>query len=150
VDLRGNLLGIAAAQAAAWSFTISNVGGGRLTARHDPFLVMLYSMLGATLLWLPIHTPFAWRAEHYDARQWAFILAFAVVSMLVPYTMFFLALKLLDATRVIVTSCLEPVFAALLAWMLLREPLKPLQVGGVGLVILATLLLQVRSRSFAR
>ena len=147
VDLRGNMVGIVAAQAAAWSFTLSNIGGGRLTARHDPFLVMLYSMLGAALLWLPIHTPYAWIGEHYDVRQWAFILAFAVVSMLVPYTMFFLALKLLDATRVIVTSCLEPVFAALLAWMLLHEPLKPLQVSGVGLVILATLLLQVRRRA---
>lgn len=149
VDLRGNLLGIAAAQAAAWSFTISNVGGGRLTARHDPFLVMLYSMLGATALWLPIHPPAAWAAEHYDARQWIFILAFGVVSMLVPYALFFVALRLLDATRVIVTSCLEPVFAALLAWALLHEPLKALQVCGIGLVILATLLLQVRARASA-
>jgi DME family drug/metabolite transporter len=147
VNLRGNLVGIIAAQAAAWSFTISNIGGGRLTARHDPFLVMLYSMLGATLFWLPIHTPASWLAQHYDARQWAFILAFAVVSMLVPYTLFFLALRLLDATRVIVTSCLEPVFAALLAWVLLQEPLKPLQVAGIGLVVLATFLLQIRARN---
>jgi inner membrane transporter RhtA len=100
-------------------------------------------MLGAALLWLPIHPPTTWVAEHYDSRQWAFLLAFGVVSMLVPYSLFFLALRLLDATRVVVTSCLEPVFAALLAWLLLHEALKPLQIGGIVLVILATLLLQI-------
>ena len=141
--LHGNLAGLAAAQAAGWAFTLSNVAGGRLSARIDPLLVMLYSMLGAALLWLPIHPPTTWVAEHYDSRQWAFLLAFGVVSMLVPYSLFFLALRLLDATRVVVTSCLEPVFAALLAWLLLHEALKPLQIGGIVLVILATLLLQI-------
>jgi drug/metabolite transporter (DMT)-like permease len=142
-SFHGNLVGLAAAQAAGWSFTLSNVAGGRLSAKIDPLLVMLYSMLGAALLWLPIHTPMAWVAEHYDARQWAFLLVFGVVSMLVPYTLFFMSLRLLDATRVVVTSCLEPVFAALFAWILLHEALKPLQVSGIVLVILATVLLQM-------
>ncbi len=141
-SFRGNLAGLAAAQAAGWAFTFSNLAGGRLSAKIDPLLVMLYSMLGAALLWLPIHPPTSWIAEHYDVRQWAFLLMFGVVSMLVPYTLFFMALQRLDATRVVVTSCLEPVFAAMLAWLLLHEALKPLQVGGVALVILATLLLQ--------
>jgi len=144
---RGNMAGIVAAQAAAWAFTLSNIGGGKLTEKLDPLLVMLYSMLGAALLWLPVHTPAAWAAEHYDARQWMFMVAFGVVSMLLPYTLFFMALQRLDATRVIVTSCLEPVFAALLAWALLHESLKPLQAAGIGLVIFATVLLQIRGRA---
>jgi drug/metabolite transporter (DMT)-like permease len=144
---QGNLAGLAAAQAAGWTFTLSNVAGGRLSATIDPLLVMLYSMLGAALLWLPVHPPTKWIAAHYDARQWTFLLAFAVVSMLIPYSLFFMALRLLDATRVVVTSCLEPVFAALLAWLLLHESLKPLQIAGVGLVIFATVLLQIPSQA---
>ena len=146
VSLRGNLVGILAAQAAAWAFTFSNVGGGRLTAKFDPMLVVMYSMMGAALLWLPINPPSAWRAHHYDTRQWLFLLGFAVFSMLIPYSLYFVALRLLDATRAIVTSCLEPVFASLIAWLLLKEALRPLQVCGILLVISATLLLQVRQR----
>lgn len=146
---RGDLAGVLAAQAAAWTFTFSSVGGGRLTEKLDPLLVSAYSMLGAALLWLPIHPPNKWVAAHYDARQWAFMIAFAIASMLAPYIMFFGALKLLDATRVIVTSCLEPVFATLIAWLLLHEALKPLQAAGIALVICATLLLQIQRRPMA-
>ena len=146
VSLRGNMAGVIAAQAAAWAFTFSNVGGGRLTEKFDPMLVVMYSMLGATLLWLPINPPTAWVAHHYSGRQWAFLLGFAVFSMLVPYSLYFFALKMLDATRAIITSCLEPVFASLLAWLLLKEVLRPLQVCGILLVISATFLLQIRQR----
>lgn len=146
-NFHGNLPGILAAQAAAWTFTFSNIGGGRLTARYDPLLVVMYTMMGAAALWLPINPPTAWIAHHYDARQWAFLLGFAVLSMLVPYSLYFIALRLLDATRAIVTSCLEPVFASLLAWLLLKEALRPLQMFGILLVISATFLLQIKRRS---
>jgi drug/metabolite transporter (DMT)-like permease len=146
VNLHANALGILAAQGAALSFTIYNVGGGKLATRIDPLLLMVYAMMGAAILWLPINTPRAWVAHHYDVRQWSFLIVFAVISMLVPYTVYFIALRRLDATRAIIISCLEPVFAALLAWLLLREALLPLQVLGVGLVVAATLLTQVRGR----
>ncbi len=149
VSLHGNLIGILAAQGAALSFTIYNVGGGKLATRIDPMLLMVYAMMGAAILWLPINTPRMLVAHHYDGRQWSFLVLFAILSMLVPYTLYFIALRRLDATRAIIISCLEPVFAALLAWVLLREALLPLQVVGVGLVIAATLLTQVRSRGKA-
>jgi drug/metabolite transporter, DME family len=147
VNLNANAIGILAAQGAALSFTIYNVGGGKLATRIDPLLLMVYAMLGAALLWLPINTPRMLIAHHYDAHQWIFLVVFAAISMLVPYTLYFIALRRLDATRAIIISCLEPVFAAILAWVLLREALLPFQVLGVALVIAATLLTQVRGKA---
>ena len=144
VSLRANRTGILLAQAAAFAFTIYNVGGGWLAGRVDALRLMLFAMAGAALLWLPLQPPTVWVAHHYSAWQWGEICGLAVFSMLLPYTLYFAALTRLDATRAIVTSCLEPVFAALIAWGLLGEVLRPLQAAGVGVVVLATILAQKR------
>ncbi len=144
VSLSANRAGLLAAQAAALCFTLYNVGGGWLAGKVDALRLMLYAMLGAALLWLPVNPPTAWVAHHYSLSQWGEIAVIAMVSMLLPYTLYFAALRLLDATRAIVTSCLEPVFAALIAWALLGERLGILQLAGVALVIAATVLAQAR------
>jgi drug/metabolite transporter (DMT)-like permease len=68
-----------------------------------------------------------------------------VVSVLVPYLFYFAGLQHLDATRAIVTSCLEPVFSILIAALALGELVRPVQVAGITLVLLATVLVQLPS-----
>ncbi len=142
VDARGVL----AAVAAGACFAYYNIGGARLAGEMDNVLLMLYSTLGGALLWLPLHPPMTWVRAHYSWRQWAFTVVFALVSMLVPYLLYFQALRFLDPTRAIVTACLEPVFAVMLAAGLLGEHLAWLQMAGVGLVLVATLFLELRPR----
>lgn len=49
---------------------------------------------------------------------------------------------LLDATRAIITSCLEPVFAVLLAVIFIHELLRGWQAAGMIAVMAATILAQ--------
>jgi drug/metabolite transporter (DMT)-like permease len=143
VSLHANFIGIAAAQGAAITFAIYNLAGGALAPRVGSLVLMVYAMLGAALVWIIVQPPWAMAARHYDARQWIFLCVFAVVSMLIPYSLYFIALRMLDATRTIITSCLEPVFAVLVAWVALGESLRWLQVCGVFLIIAATILTQL-------
>jgi drug/metabolite transporter, DME family len=69
--------------------------------------------------------------------------------MLIPYLLYFMGLRHLDATSAIVTSCLEPVFAILLAATFVGESLHFLQVVGIGLVLCATVLIQRPERAMA-
>ncbi len=82
---------------------------------------------------------------HYSAEQWWFLLLFAVLSILIPYSLYFAGLQYLDPTRAIVTSCLEPVFSILIAAVFLSELLTGLQVAGVMIVLVATVLVQMDS-----
>jgi len=68
------------------------------------------------------------------------------MSVLLPFSFYFAGLQYLDATRAIVTSCLEPVFAIVLAAAFVGESLEPVQVVGIGVVLIATVLVQLAAR----
>jgi drug/metabolite transporter (DMT)-like permease len=140
-----NAAGIVAALVAALAFAFYNVGGHDLLRRHDRWRILVYVLLGAALFWLVVNPPWKIAAARYSQTQWLFLLVFAVVSVLVPYLFYFAGLQHLDATRAIVTSCLEPVFSILIAAVALGELVRPVQVAGIVLVLLATVLVQLPS-----
>jgi drug/metabolite transporter (DMT)-like permease len=145
-DLRFNPVGVLAGLAAAFSFAFANVFGRTLVERNDRWRVFVYSMMGAGVLWLIVNPPWKIVAAHYSSGQWLFLLAFAITSMLVPYGFYFTGLQYLDATRAIVTSCLEPVFAIVIAALALGERLGVVQVLGIAVTLAATVLIQVPDR----
>jgi drug/metabolite transporter (DMT)-like permease len=105
--------------------------------------VTLYALLGASIFWLILNPPYRIFAAHYSGNQWLFLLVFSITSMLVPIAFYFSGLQHLDATRAIVTSCLEPIFAILCAAIFLHEGLSWIQITGVVIVLVATVIVQL-------
>jgi drug/metabolite transporter, DME family len=138
-----NPAGVAAAELAAFSFAFYNVYAHRLLLRHDRWPVLVYALLGAALFWMLINPPWRVVAQHYGWQQWVFLLVFALTSVLVPFSFYFAGLQHLDATRAIVTSCLEPVFSILIAAVALGELVRPMQAVGIVIVLVATVLVQL-------
>lgn len=139
-------VGVLAALCAAFTYAFYNVGAAGLVQRRASWLVMLYAMLGSVLFWLIVNPPWKVWAQHYSAKQWGFLAAFAMISMLLPFNLYFAGLKYLDPTRAVVTSCLEPVFAIVFAATFVAERIGVLQVCGMVLVLAATLLIQMPER----
>jgi DME family drug/metabolite transporter len=144
--LKIDRVGVIAAMLASLSFAFYNIFGGLLVERHDRWKVVLYVFLGAALFWAIVNPPWRIFAAHYSQQQWIFLLVFALMSILLPFSLYFSGLQHLDPTRAIVTSCLEPVFSIVLAAVVLGEVLGPMQVTGMVLVLLATLLVQMPDR----
>ncbi|HSE47770.1 MAG TPA: DMT family transporter, partial [Terriglobales bacterium] len=134
---------LAAALLAAATFSFYNVAGRALVERFDRWFVVLYALGGAALFWLVVNPPWKVWAAHYTASQWVFLVVFACASMLVPFSLYFSGLQHLDATRAIVTSCLEPVFAIGFAWAFAKEVVTPLQIAGMLVVLAATVIVQL-------
>ena len=141
---RVDMFGVIAATLAAFSFAFYNVAGHNLLARYDHWLILLYTTLGAALFWLIVNPP--WRIAHYSGAQWLFLLVFAVVSMLAPFSFYFAGLKYLEPTKAIVVSCLEPVFSIVIAAITLGELMRPGQVLGIVLVLGAIVVVQLPDR----
>jgi drug/metabolite transporter (DMT)-like permease len=141
-QLRVNLLGVLAALGAAFSFAFYNVYGHELLTRYDQWRTILYAMAGAGIFWLFINPPWKIARVGYAGAQWGFLALFAIISMLLPFSFYFAGLKHLDATRAIVTSCLEPIFATTLAAVFVQEPLGWFQGLGVACVVAAILIIQ--------
>jgi drug/metabolite transporter (DMT)-like permease len=144
--LRANPAGVAAGLGAAFSFAFYNLYGHTLLARYDRWRVLVYTLLGAALFWLLVNPPWKLVAARYSGREWGFLLVFSVLSVLLPFSFYFAGLQYLDATRAIVTSCLEPVFAVMLAAVFVGESLQPVQGVGIAVVLLATVLVQLHAR----
>jgi len=139
---RFNTLGVIAAEMAAISFAFYNVYGQHLLQIYNRWTVLVYALLGATVFWLVVNPPWKIVAQHYSSGQWMFMAVFAILSMLVPFSLYFTGLQYLDPTRAIVTACLEPVWAILLTAVILGELVSPMQVVGIVVVLAATILIQ--------
>jgi drug/metabolite transporter, DME family len=62
--------------------------------------------------------------------------------MLLPFTLYFAGLKLLVPTKAIIASCLEPVFAILIAAIALKEAVGFVQAIGIVMVLGAIVMAQ--------
>jgi drug/metabolite transporter (DMT)-like permease len=145
-NMRYNTLGVAAALGAAVAFSFYNIFARHLVERRNRWNVLLYALLGAAMGWMIVNPPWKVIAAHYTGSQWIFLVLFAVTSVLIPFSLYFAGLAHLDPTRAIVTSCLEPVFAILIAVVTLGELVGPLQVVGIVLTLTATVLVQLPER----
>ena len=150
VQFRSSTIGILAALGAAFSYSFYNVIGADLLARSSRWLVLFYTLLAATIFWLIVNPPWRVVAQHYSSREWLFLFGFAMVSMLIPFALYLGGLRLLDPTSAIVTSCLEPVFASLLAAMFVAERLSAWQILGIALVLSQSVLIQLPARGAVR
>lgn len=146
-DLRLDRLGVVAAMLAAFSFAFYNVGGHSVLARYDRWKVLLWVLLSASVFWMFVNPPWKVIAAHYGRGQWAFMLVFALVSVLGPFSCYFAGLQHLEPTKAVVASCLEPVFSIVIAAIALGELLRPLQTIGIVVVLLAIVLIQLPEKA---
>ena len=145
-----NTVGVLAAEAAAISFAFYNVYGQHLLRLYERWTVLVYALLGAAVFWQIVNPPWKIVGQHYGGAQWMFMAVFSITSMLVPFSLYFAGLQHLDPTRAIVTACLEPVWAILLTAVILGELVSPIQVAGIVMVLLATILAQRPDRGAKR
>jgi len=140
---RLNPVGVIAAMLAAVSFSFYNIAGHNILARYDRWIVLLYTTFSAGAFWLVVNPPWKVAAAHYSGLAWGFLLVFAVVSVLAPFSLYFAGLQQLEPTRAIVVSCLEPVFSIIIAAIALGEGMRPGQVLGIVVVLAAIVLVQL-------
>lgn len=146
---RIRVLGYLAAVAAGLCFAFYNVLSSHLVERLSPVTTMIYAVLGASILWAFIDPPWTLAHTPFTAAQWLFLIGFAILSMLLPFLLYLMGLRRLDPTSAIVTSCLEPVFAILLAAAFVGEHVSWQQILGISLVLSATVLIQIPERTAA-
>jgi DME family drug/metabolite transporter len=145
--LQLDTLGVTAAMIAAFSFTFYNIGGHYILAKYDRWTVLLFTTLAASLFWIVVNPPNRIIAAHYSGTAWLFLLVFAMLSVLLPFSLYFAGLQHLEPTKAIVASCLEPVFTILIAAVALKEVVGPLQGLGIVMVLCAILVVQIPARA---
>jgi drug/metabolite transporter (DMT)-like permease len=136
-------IGLASAIGSMLTFAFLNLYTRHLLQRYSVWTLSLYSFLFASLFWLVLHPPGEVAAQGISAETWLALILLAIISVLIPHTLFFAGLQYVLPTRAIITSTLEPIVAIVSAALILGEYLSFIQTLGAILVISAVVLLQI-------
>lgn len=121
------------------------VGSKELLKHYSVWTMLTYAFGFAALFWLVVNPPWVIAEYHYHFDDWVIFWVFALVSILIPHTMFMASLKLLEASTVGIASTLEPVVAIVVAYLALGEALNGVQIVGAVAVVASVLFLQLKS-----
>ncbi|MBA3470301.1 MAG: EamA family transporter [Herpetosiphonaceae bacterium] len=132
------LLGLLSGLAYAVYSLLSNEG---LRRGYPPTGIVLYAMLGGALVLLPFQDWDAVGRAFTTPGAWPALLAVGWVSSLLAPVCYAAGQQRIGASTAGILATVEPVIAALLAWILLGETLAALQLLGGASVLAAVIVL---------
>ncbi len=138
-------IGVAAAFGAAVAFAIYMVGSERAGHRHEPVTTLFWAFGFASLFWAVAVPWWGFPFGEFDSAQNILLAAGVVlVGTLLPFTCMVAALRHVPAPRAGVVATLEPVLAAVFAWIIHDEALAAVQIAGGMAVVAAVAWVQSR------
>jgi drug/metabolite transporter (DMT)-like permease len=138
--------GVAAAIGSGLAYATYLFTGERAGHRHGPETTLLYGFAVASILWLVVAPAWDFPFELFDsARNVALGLYVAVLGTLVPFACIIGAVRHVPASRAAVVATLEPVLAALFAWLIHGEALSAVQLAGGAAVVAAVVWIQLQA-----
>ena len=131
-------------------FAFLLIASKRILKRYSTWTMLIYAFGFAALFWLVVNPPWVIVEEGYTPGDWGVLFFFAIVSILIPHSLFTTSLKHLEASTAGIASTMEPVIAILIAYFALGESLSVIQMLGGMAVVMAIVLLQVKPERFLR
>ena len=147
---RGPLVGDLLLIVAVVAWAIYTAEGRELVGRFGALSLIAWTLIGGTLLFLPLGLGSLFSAvnrgdlAHASSEAWWGVLYLVVVTSVIAYLLWYWALVHLAAARVAIFTNLQPLATALLAHFFLGEQITPGFVIGALVVIFGVLFAQLR------
>lgn len=142
--LQLNLAGIASGIGAACAFAWWSLYGEYGMRRYNPWTVLFYAFLVASVEWNLLHPPLEAFRHAYSPATWGWVLFVAIVGAILPFGLYYEGINRIRATRASITSTIEPILGGAFSFIFLGESLELAQMAGGLLVIIAIVLLQLK------
>jgi drug/metabolite transporter (DMT)-like permease len=137
-----NLAGVAWGLLSAVFFSFYTLYGQAGLKNYNAMTLFAYASGFGSLFWWVLNPPQAFFAVEYSSLTWLLFVYVALFGTILPFVLYFEALKRMEASRVSLTSTLEPVVAGVVAYLLVGETMAFLQIIGGILVLSGIVLLQ--------
>lgn len=142
---RWSAKGIAFGVCSGIAYSLYSIMGKVVLKKYDRITLLVYNVLFAALGALFIvDIPQTATLIQNNVYSLVFILLLATVGTLFPFFLYTVGLKKTVASKAAVICCIEPVMAAAVSALVLKEPLGILQMIGIGLIIGSIVLLQIK------
>ena len=146
---RFDTLGVAMGLASAILFASYTLLSERVERDYGPLNAVFRAFATASLVWLILLVPLGWPSALFESENILPILFVGLAGTLAPFSLYVWGVSHIKSERASIAATLEPVLAALFAWLWLEESLSPAQIAGGALVLGAVVALQVRRNALA-
>jgi len=145
---RVNLPGVMLGLVSAGFFAFYILRASTLARRLDTWTVLLYGFGAGSVLWA-IFDAVSGTALPADLRIWAVMALLGLVGTLLAHGLFVMALRTVRPSTAGIIATAEPVFAGLIAYLVLGDRLQPLQIFGAAVIVAGIIAVQAGSRDAA-
>jgi drug/metabolite transporter (DMT)-like permease len=141
-------LGVAVAFADAFALSYYFITAERLTQTRSSLSLMTWGIGVAAIFWAIIlpwwSFPFEYLTDSYslsgnlsgyNAPGWALLLWIIIIGTVIPYLLTVTGIRELSAGTSSVIGMIEPIFAGVIAWIILNEALSGIQLIGCVVVL---------------
>lgn len=146
-------LGLTTGLISAFCMSFYTIYGARGVGRFSPWTLLCYGLGTGFLFWMGVNLAFmlaGWRvpplATFAQPDLLPFFIYIAVLATVVPFGLYLTGLKSITPTMAVLTGMLEPLVASGASFLLNGERLRPTQILGGALIVVAVILLQVRQQ----
>lgn len=142
--LRVNLPGIMLGLVAAAFFAFYVLRASTLAVRLNTWTLLVYGFGAGSLMWAMFDVISGTRLPE-DWRIWVVMGLVGLIGTLAAHALFVRALRTIRPSSAGIVSTAEPVFAGLIAFLVLGDRLQPLQVFGAAIIIAGIIIVQAGS-----
>lgn len=142
-ELRVDAIGLLTAGASAIAFATYIFSGERVSRGMGAQQAVLRGFVVASVLWIVVQLARGRPDTLLDTRFTTGILFLAVATTILPFVLFVWGLARIRATDAAIVSTLEPLAAALIAFVWLDQSLSGWQLCGAALVLVGIAMVQV-------
>jgi len=143
---RINLPGVMLGLVSAGFFAFYILRASTLARRLDTWTVLLYGFGAGSVLWA-VFDAVSGTALPADLRVWAVMALLGLVGTLLAHGLFVMALRSIRPSVAGIIATAEPVFAGLIAYLVLGDRLQPLQIFGAAVIVAGIIAVQVGNRN---
>lgn len=145
---RVNLPGVMLGLVSAGFFAFYVLRASTLARRLDTWTVLLYGFGAGSLLWAVFDT-LTGTAVPANWRIWVVMGIVGLLGTLAAHGLFVLALRTIRPSSAGIVATAEPVFAGLIAFLILGDRLQPLQVLGAAVIVAGIIIVLAASKDAA-
>ena len=141
--------GILTGLGSGFAYALYSIFGVVLLKRYHPFTVTVYTFTIAGIVSLLISNPAEQIPILISGGPSAMMTAVAmgIVTAAIPYLLYTLGLRDMEASRASVLATAEPMVAAILGILVYHEDVTPTKLLGIALILGAILLLNARKKT---
>jgi drug/metabolite transporter (DMT)-like permease len=142
--LRVNLPGVMLGLVAAGFFAFYVLRASTLARRLNAWTLLLYGFGAGSLLWAAFDVV-SGTAPPADWRIWVVMGLVGLIGTLLAHGLFVWALRTIRPSSAGIVAAAEPVFAGVIAFLVLGDRLEPLQVCGAAVIVAGIIVVQAGS-----